>query len=277
MHILLLAAALFASTPGQPLSLIQRGFDRFPRINQLREVTHDGHKSENAEMNCIPASIAAGLEYLTGKSYSGDGVKEAVYGRTYTGPTQIYRYLGWVKEQGVEMRPVLSHNPEVLVAELRKLLESGTPAVISIPGDVNRPPSDLLHPSSVTHVVIAAGFDENGNIRVMNPWGGVWLEGNDAFWASRICYGELWAMERLDENVVPGPGNLTTTVAKAIDDKLDKPSQQAGNQPSAAPVDGEDDEQPAEDKQEKSSAPMRVLKALSAPIEAAVAAPGAKR
>jgi hypothetical protein len=93
---------------------------------------------------------------------------------------------------------LLSPDPEVLVAELRQLLEEGTPAVISIPGDPDRPPTDTLHPSSVTHVVIAAGFDENGDIRVMNPWGGVWLDGNDAYWASRICYGEVWAMERID-------------------------------------------------------------------------------
>ena len=181
--------------PKLPARLTRGAFHGFPRIDQLHERGRDGHQSENAQMNCIPASIAAGMEYLTGKPYSGDAVKEAVYGRSYEGPTQIYRYLDWVKSQGVRMRPVLSHDPEILVAELRKLLEQGTPAVISIPGNLNHLPADPMHPSAVTHVVIAAGFDENGNIRVMNPWGGVWLDGNDAFWASRICYGELWAME----------------------------------------------------------------------------------
>lgn len=259
MKILLLAAAVLASTPASPP--VTRGvLHGFPMVNQLHEVTTDGHVSENAEMNCIPASIAAGMEYLTGRHYTGDEVKEAVYGHAYTGPTQIYRYLAYVKEQGVEMRPVLSHNPEVLVAELRKLLASGTPAVISIPGDVNRPPSDLLHPSSVTHVVIAAGFDESGNIRVMNPWGGVWLAGSDAFWASRICYGELWAMDKLD-GVVPQEKPLISTVARDLDQGLDHDAAQAAGQPRSEP-------QPAQGR-----APMRVFKAIAAPIEAAVAAP----
>ncbi|MBS2031909.1 MAG: C39 family peptidase [Deltaproteobacteria bacterium] len=198
------------------------GIPKFPRIDQLSERTADGHKSENAGMNCIPASLAAGLEYLTGKPYTADQVKEAVYGREYVGPTQIYRYLAFVKSQGVEMKPVLSRDSKVLVGQLHKLLEEGTPAVISIPGEVGSVPADPLHPTGLTHVVIAAGVDADGNIEVMNPWGGRWVAGDDAYWASRICYGELWPMRLqsaarpLRSSVVQKLGATTITAVAPV-------------------------------------------------------------
>ena len=195
---LIAAAPLPLSRPHAPARSrgSARPFAHFPEIDQLRERAPDGGLSLNAQMNCVPASIAAALEFLTGRSYSGEAIKAAVYGAAYIGPTQIYRYLAWVRTQGVHMRPVLSHDPQVLVRSLRALLARGVPVVLSVPGDPSRAPLEALHPRGVTHVVVAAGFDASGNIRAMNPWGGTWLTGSDAFWAARICYGELWAMER---------------------------------------------------------------------------------
>ena len=184
-------------------------------MDQLHERGPDGRFSRNAQMNCVPASIAAGLEYLTGRRYTAEGVKDAVYGQGYAGPTQIYRYLGWVRAQGVVMRPILSHDPEVLVRQLRALLASGTPVVLSVPADLERPRGDAVRPGGITHVVVAAGFDPAGRIRVMNPWGGVWLDGSDGYWASRICYGELWAMEPL-----PHGRHIPAVLARAIEKSL---------------------------------------------------------
>lgn len=173
-------------------------FAGFPRENQLAASPSSGHVDVNAQMNCIPTAMAAGLSFLTGKGLDGEQVKRAIYGADYVGPTQIIKYLGFARDQGVALEVFTSRNSEVLVAELRRLLSLGRPVVLTLPGNLDQPPADLLHPKQLTHVVVAAGFDAAGNIRVMNPWGGVWVSGNDAFWASRICYGELWGMRKLD-------------------------------------------------------------------------------
>ena len=77
---LLLALMTHARAPVKPVPPLKARFASFPRIDQLHERLPDGHASENAGMNCIPTSIAAGLEFLTGKSFSGDAVKEALHG-----------------------------------------------------------------------------------------------------------------------------------------------------------------------------------------------------
>lgn len=194
---LVLLSASLAASPAAP-SPADR-FASFPRLNQLAATTRAGHADPNAQMNCIPTAVAAGLQFLTGRGYDGDMVKDAIYGPAYVGPTQIIKYLGYTRDEGVALEAFTSRNSEVLVAELRRLLSLGEPVVLTLPGNLDQPPADLLHPRQLTHVVIAAGFDEAGNIRVMNPWGGVFVSGNDAYWASRICYGELWGMRKLDD------------------------------------------------------------------------------
>jgi hypothetical protein len=193
---LVLLSASLAASPVAPTPADR--FSGFPRLNQLAASTRSGHADPNAQMNCIPTAMAAGLQFLTGRAFDGDMIKDAIYGADYVGPTQIIKYRAFTRDQGVALDVFTSRNSEVLVTELRRLLSQGEPVVLTLPGNLDQPPADLLHPKQLTHVVVAAGFDQAGNIRVMNPWGGVWVAGNDAYWASRICYGELWGMRKVD-------------------------------------------------------------------------------
>jgi hypothetical protein len=82
-----------------------------------------------------------------------------------------------------------------LVSKLKDLVRRGVPCLVSMPAAWNTPESNPRHPVGVTHVGVAATLTPDGALRVMNPWGGFWQDGDDAYWAARLCYGVIWALE----------------------------------------------------------------------------------
>jgi hypothetical protein len=168
-------------------------------VDQLHEATADGHLSENARMNCVPTSVAAAMSWLLDRHFDGDQLKHAVYGEHYLGLTSPNRYVTFARSQGVLLRRITADSQRGLVDRLKDLLNRGVPTLVTMPAAWQKAPADPLHPQATTHVSVAVGLGPQGQIRVMNPWGGFWQEGDDDYWAARLCYGELWTLERLDQ------------------------------------------------------------------------------
>ncbi|MGZ3676050.1 MAG: C39 family peptidase [Ktedonobacterales bacterium] len=177
------------------MSGITNTLPHFPLIDQRHESTVDGYPDENANWNCVPASLAAGLTYLTGKQFDGDQLKDAVYGQGYRGAQAARTYVAYCARQGVTLAPFDSGDAAALVARIHTELQRGHPVVLTMPSQWGIPPADPLHPSGSTHVGIACGYGP-GMLRVMNPWGGFWHDGTDAYWRARLCYGEIWILSK---------------------------------------------------------------------------------
>lgn len=167
----------------------------FPLRDQLTERPSDGQSSENARNNCVPTSIAAGLSFLTGKAFNGDQLKDAVYGQGYTGVMSASKFVDYCAKQGVKLYAV-SASQQGLVTAIHNHVRSGHPVLVTMPSNWGTAPTNPVAPGISTHVGIACG-ESVGSLRVMNPWGGFWQDGSDAWWQARLCYGQVWPMEKI--------------------------------------------------------------------------------
>lgn len=173
-------------------------------LDQLHDATSDGQADENARFNCVPTSIAEGLHILTDGVINGDELKDAVYGQGYTGVQMAALYVPYCAAHGVTLT---AHDDSQagLIATIHAQVATGHPVVLTMPSQWGTAPSDPVHPSGYTHVGCAVGVGD-GAIRVMNPWGGFWQDESDVWWQARLCYGQVWVMQRAAHVAKVGTG-----------------------------------------------------------------------
>lgn len=155
----------------------------FPMVSQR-------DSDPNADFDCVPACIAASMEYLTGRHYTASEIKDAVYGVPYTGGTAAAEYVSYCAAQGVRLTAV-GGNGAQLVAALRSFISAGHPCLITEP-DPYMPAG-----SGYTHVCAAYSCD-GASITVMDPWIDQPVKKSDGQWAGQLQDGQIWVLERQD-------------------------------------------------------------------------------
>ena len=180
-------------------------------LDQLSEPTLDGQPDEDARENCVPASLAEGLNILLKggqnggvQAFDGDELHDAVYGQGYTGVQSAHSYIGYCAAHGVTLSAV-DGTQAALIATIHREVSAGHPVVVTMPSQWGTAPADPLHPSGYTHVGVAVGIGPSG-IRVMNPWHGFMQDEDDSWWAARLCYGQVWVMRKVSSNVTTTTG-----------------------------------------------------------------------
>lgn len=163
----------------------------FPMLSQL------GDGDINDQLDCVPTSIAAGLEYLTGKKYTGGQVKDAVYGKPYQGPTAIDHYIEYCGQQEVHLLAKAGTGQaltDAIIANLKK----GFPCL-------GTEPDPYVEPSrGWTHVIIFYGYDENKNtLTAMDPYIAKPVTRSITDWSSILQFGAVWAMEGNEMSGIP--------------------------------------------------------------------------
>ena len=163
-------------------------------LDQLNEPTMDGMADENAPDNCVAASIAEALHILTGKTYDGDELKDAVYGQGYVGFQSASRYITYCHDQGVTLA---AHNDTQagLVNEIHAQVSEDHPVLVTMPSQWGTPYPDPVHPSGSTHVGLMVGVGPS-MLRCMNPWHGFMQDEADAWWEPRLCEGQVWILQK---------------------------------------------------------------------------------
>lgn len=179
----------------------------FPFKNQLSEPIIDHLADQNARENCLPTCIAAGLQYFTGKEYTGSEVEHQVYGSNYHGGTSAVEYVEYVQSQGVALSSE-NGSPAYLVGRVHYHLQAGRPVIATIPS-CYCPPQDRLDPGS-SHCIIFYK-DSSGVLIAMNPWQAISQANTDQWWVERFCYDQIWIMQ--------APKKGTTPVASPVPDK----------------------------------------------------------
>ncbi|HLZ23035.1 MAG TPA: hypothetical protein VKQ30_13020 [Ktedonobacterales bacterium] len=161
-------------------------------LNQLSEPTKDNHPDENPRNNCTFASLAWVVRDIGSEpDCDGDEIHDECEGQGHTGPydPQAAAFAAAARKRGVALTIVRGTGTQ-LVARLHAALAAGADALINIPSEWGTAPADPLHPAGTTHCV-AVAYPLPGGLRCMNPWGGFWHDGDDAYWAARICYGYI--------------------------------------------------------------------------------------
>lgn len=154
----------------------------FPMVSQL-----DGNVNE--QFDCVPTSIAACLQWLTGKSYTGGAIKNEVYGNGYTGGTAAVQYVGYCRRAGVFLSAIDDSDGGALVTHACQEIAAGHPVLFTEP-DPYAPPSD-----GFTHVVVGYSDDGKG-ITVMDPYIASPVYRTYAQWASELQDNEIWTLRK---------------------------------------------------------------------------------
>jgi hypothetical protein len=159
--------------------------EQFPHINQLSSPTIDGRVDENRLWNCVPASICAGLRYLTGDhSFEPDTLKDAAYGERYQGGTAASGYVDFCAQHGVKLS-ALNGSPDELIRLAHQHLALGHPVIFTEPD-----------PYAVGwwHVCVFYA-DMQDTLTAMDPIGGQTITKSDAQWARLLQANQIWIME----------------------------------------------------------------------------------
>jgi hypothetical protein len=164
----------------------------FPLLSQL-----DG--DSNAEYDCVPTAIAAGLCYLTGQQFSGGKIKDVVYGAPYVGATAVTNYADYCRQHGVTLSSASGSGAQ-LTSTIRTQLAAGHP-VLAI-----EPDPYVSSTLRWTHAVVFFAADKSGTntLTAMDPYIAQAVTKSDQEWASTIQFQEVWPMfllQREEEHV----------------------------------------------------------------------------
>jgi hypothetical protein len=181
----------------------------FPMVLQLTTVTGDGRPSENAQYDCVAASIDAACRFLLGTPensiFNPDHFKDEAYGEAWRNSgTAAISYVEFCKSLGVHLYPV-SGNPGHLVDLVHTFLAEGKPVIFTEP--------DPYVSSTLgwTHVCV---FYQDGPdyLVAMDPYIARPVHRTDQEWINLLQDNEIWIAERLEDTVkitinTPGVGN----------------------------------------------------------------------
>src|SRR5579885_1030791 len=167
----------------------------FPMVSQLTQVTSDGKPSENAQFDCVPASIAAGILWYEGKSQwdasiNPDLLKDQAYGENWKNEgTAAARYVPVVAKMGYKLSPI-NDIPGALVTETHKQLQAGHPVIFTEP--------DPYVSASLgwTHVCVFFG-EETGYLTALDPYIAKAIRRTDHEWRELLQYKQIWILEKL--------------------------------------------------------------------------------
>lgn len=163
---------------GAPMATLEN----FPMISQLDSDT-------NAQFDCVAASIAAGLQYLTNQSFTSAQVKDAVYGANYQGNTNPQTYVTYSAQHGIQLSAITGTDNIALIAATKQQLAENHPVLLT--------ELDPYLPASFgeTHVVVAYACNAD-SITVMDPFIDAPVTKTDQQWQSDLRSNQIWSMEK---------------------------------------------------------------------------------
>lgn len=156
--------------------------ENFPMISQLDSDT-------NAPYDCVAASIAAGMEYLTKQSYTSAQVKDAVYGASYQGNTNPVQYITYCAQHGIQLTAINGTDNAALIAATKQQLAEKHPVLLT-EVDPYMPAN-----SGETHVVVAYECDAD-SITVMDPFIDAPVTKTNQQWMNDLRSNQIWSMEK---------------------------------------------------------------------------------
>src|SRR6266567_4003040 len=165
---------------------------KFPMVSERTGVTGDSHPSENAGLDCVPASICAAAMYLNGISalggkYTPDSFKDAVYGQGVTGGEEIWKYVPYLKTLGINL--ISQSGPsDMLLQTVHRQIKAGNPVVFTEPNPYGNP--------NFTHVCVFFG-EQPGFLTALDPWIAQAITHSDATWTHTLLNNEVWVMEKM--------------------------------------------------------------------------------
>src|SRR5215469_4875173 len=166
----------------------------FPLVSQLTPITSDGRPSENAQFDCVPASIGAGILWYEHKSQwdssiNPDLLKDQAYGEALQNSgTAAIAYVPVVAKMGYTLSAI-DGDPALLVQQAHEQLALQHPIIFTEP--------DPYVPSSYgwSHVCVFYA-DAPGELTALDPYIAKAVTRSDAEWQQMLLFNQIWILER---------------------------------------------------------------------------------
>jgi len=165
----------------------------FPMVSQLTQTTSDGLPSNNAEYDCVPASIGAAILYYQGKSswdsqINPDMLKDAAYGEGFQNSgTAAAAYIPICNHLGYDLSPI-NGAPADLVAQAHTLIQQGIAVIFTEP--------DPYVPASYGWSHVCVWWSElPGSLTSMDPYIARPITRSDAEWAALLEFNQIWILK----------------------------------------------------------------------------------
>ncbi|HET9980019.1 MAG TPA: hypothetical protein VFQ32_06235 [Ktedonobacterales bacterium] len=182
-----------------------------PLLNQLKE-------ESNPTYDCVFESNAAMATAYLHKPFTGTQIKAMDtddYGPGYTGGASEAKLVDTMARLGIRVTRIAEPTQEQLLDALHwQISHYHRACIITMPSQWNSAVTSAgknWNPRTYrgpTHVGLACGTGPDGAIRVMNPWGGFWHDGDGEYWKARLLEGGIWVGTLIEEgknvgNIVP--------------------------------------------------------------------------
>lgn len=175
----------------------------YPNVDQKKT-------GRNGLNNCVPTSIADGLEYLTGKQIDVAAMVASVYGPNYTGFTSASMFIGFCAQYGVRLWPIDSPQNSTLVADVHAHIKQLHPVIATEPDVWAADHPEWSH-------VLSFYREEEGYLTARDPYGVFDVTHPDSEWAKLFEFHEIWVLEEENEMAItiesPGVKNYFHEVA----------------------------------------------------------------
>lgn len=172
----------------------------FPMVSQLTSITSDGQPSENAQFDCVPASIGSCILWYQGKSQwdkdiNPDRLKDAAYGEAlHNSGTAAIAYIPFCKSQGFDLYPMQGKTPSDLVSLAHKTLQENKPAIFTEPSPYASASLGWSH----VCVFYAEG---PGYLVAMDPFIAKSIRRTDQEWSQLLLFQQIWIVSPLEQTI----------------------------------------------------------------------------
>lgn len=163
----------------------------FPQDNQHTLV------DRNKLYDCVPTSFADIATYITGQAYSGDTIKDAVYGASYAGNQDPHQYTQYMQSIGVHLEFVDQGD---LISAIHSSIQAGNPVLVNITDQYSHDPNE-------THAVVVYSEDQ-GILEYTDPFTGSSLTVSDSWMQENLKYGYIVIASK-EKIVMPLPAGYT--------------------------------------------------------------------
>ena len=191
--------------------------NNFPMVSQLTTVTGDGRPSENAQFDCVAASIDAACRWLLGKPedsiFNPDHFKDEAYGEALRNSgTSASDYVAFCKTLGIHLYAVETPDYAHAIQAAHQYIRENKPVIFTR----DDPYVDQrVHPDW-THVCVFFSEDGSG-LTALDPYIAKPVYKTDAAWVDILRNSELWLAERIEDVVTidlntPGVANYFALV-----------------------------------------------------------------
>ncbi len=168
----------------------------FPLVSQLTDITSDGLPSNNAQLDCVAASIGAAILWYEGKTawdetLNPDKLKDFAYGETYKGGTAATAYVAFCASLGYHLYAI-NGTPGALVTDVHQQIQAGHPVIFTEP--------DPYVSASLgwSHVCVFYAED-SGTLTALDPYIAKPVKRTDNEWTQLLLFNQIWILERNED------------------------------------------------------------------------------